>query len=149
LLKTSSTGTIFTFSGSLLTITTSRFFAERCLRMAAFTSARVSLAYWARDVTALDLTPRLDWTQNVVAATIAGTKPKLTSFYDGGDWDNLPASPLDAAMQGFLQYQPNHTAAPFARKLVQGLGQTPASSGTVTDYRSSFPLSYFGQAAPF
>ncbi len=101
------------------------------------------------DVTGLDLIPRLDWTQNVVPATIEGTKPNLTSFYDGGDWDNLPASPLDAAMQGFLQYQPSHANAPFARKLIQELGQTPVSSGTVTDYRSSFPLSYFGQASPF
>lgn len=102
-----------------------------------------------RDVTGLDLTPRLDWTQNVVAATVHGTKPNLTSFYDGGDWDNLPAFPLDAAMQGFLQYQPNHPSAPFARKLVTELGETPASSGSITDYRSTFPLSYFGQAAPF
>jgi hypothetical protein len=102
-----------------------------------------------RDVTALDLTPRLDWTQNVVAATIHGTKPNLTSFYDGGDWDNLPAYPLNAGMQGFLQYQPAHATAPFARKLVQELGETPVSTGTVTDYRNSFGLSYFGQGAPF
>jgi hypothetical protein len=81
--------------------------------------------------------PRLDWTHNVVPATIHATKPNLTTFYDGGDWSNLPAYPLEAAMQGFLQYQPSHAMAPFARKLVQELGQTPASSGTVTDYRNS------------
>lgn len=102
-----------------------------------------------RDVTGLDLIARLDWTNTVVPATIHGTKPDLQTFYDGGDWDDLPATPLDAAMQAFLQYQPNHTNAPFARKLVQELGQTPASPGTVTDYRNAYGLSFFGQAAPF
>lgn len=102
-----------------------------------------------RDVTGLDLIARLDWTRNLAAATIHGTKPDLDTFYDGGDWDGLPAVPLDAAMQAFLQYQPDHPTAPFARKLVQELGQMPASPGTVTDYRNSYPLSYFGQGSPF
>jgi len=102
-----------------------------------------------RDVTSLDLIPLLDWTTNVVPATIHATKPDLTTFYDGGDWDELPAYPLEVAMQAFLQYQPDHADAPFARKLIEELGETPASSGTVTDYRTSFPLSYFGQASPF
>jgi len=102
-----------------------------------------------RDVTGLDLAPRLDWTQNVVPATIHGTKPNLTTFYDGGDWNTLPAYPLNAAMQGFLRFQPAHANAPFARKLIEELGETPASGGTVTDYRNSLPLSYFGQGSPF
>jgi hypothetical protein len=102
-----------------------------------------------RDVTALDLVPLLDWTTNVVPATIHATKPDLMTFYDGGDWDELPAYPLEVAMQAFLQYQPDHADAPFARKLIEELGEIPASSGTVTDYRASFPLSYFGQASPF
>ncbi|HEX7150273.1 MAG TPA: right-handed parallel beta-helix repeat-containing protein [Thermoanaerobaculia bacterium] len=100
-----------------------------------------------QDVTGLDLAPRLDWTHNVVAATVHGTKPNLTMFYDGGDWSNLPAYPLSAAMEGFVTYQPAHATAPFARKLLEELGETP--SGTVTDYRTTFPLSYFGQGSPF
>jgi hypothetical protein len=102
-----------------------------------------------RDVTGVDLLARLDWTNNVVPATIHATKPNLQTFYDGGDWDDLPAPPLDSAMQAFLQFQPNHANAPFARKLIQELGETPASAGTTTDYRLSYPLSFFGQSAPF
>lgn len=102
-----------------------------------------------RDITGLDLASRLDWTNHVVPATIHGTKPDLATFYDGGDWDELPAAPLIVGMQGFLQHQPDHANAPFARKLVEESGETPASSGTVTDYRASFPLSYFGHGSPF
>lgn len=102
-----------------------------------------------RDLTALDLASRLDWTRNVVPATIHATKPDLATFYDGGDWDEMPAVPLIVGMQGFLQYQSAHSNAPFARKLVEESGGTPASSGPVTDYRLTFPLSYFGQGSPF
>lgn len=102
-----------------------------------------------RDVTGLDLAPRLDWTENVVPATIHATKPNLTMFYDGGDWSDLPAYPLVSGMQGFLRHQPQHSQAPFARKLVQELGETPASNGPVLDYRNAFALSYFGQGSPF
>ncbi len=102
-----------------------------------------------KSLTGLDLTPRLDWTGNVVPATIHATKPDIATFYDGGDWDDLPATPIIDGMQGFLTYQPNHTTAPYARKLVTESGQTPASSGTVTDYRPVYPLSYFGQGCPF
>src|SRR6185436_14543965 len=56
-----------------------------------------------RDVTGLDLLSRLDWTNNVVPATVHGTKADLHTFYDGGDWDDLPADPLIDAMQAFLQ----------------------------------------------
>ncbi len=98
-----------------------------------------------RDVTGLDLMARLEWTAKVVPATIHGTKPDLKSFYDGGDWDSLPAEPLDAAMRAFVQYQPANPSAPFARKLLQELGES--APGTVTDYRASYPLSYFGQVA--
>lgn len=102
-----------------------------------------------RDVTGLDLIPLLDWTTNVVPATIHATKPDLSTFYDGGDWDELPAVPLETAMQAFLQYQPDHPDAPFARKLIEEMEETPASTGTITDYRDSFALSYLGQASPF
>ncbi|MBI2212133.1 MAG: heparinase II/III family protein [Acidobacteria bacterium] len=100
-------------------------------------------------ITGLDLASPLDWTTNVVPATIHATKPDLQSFYDGGDWDELPASPLITGMQGFLKYQEEHADAPFARKLVEEAGEVPVSSGTVTDYRASFPLSYFAQGSPF
>ena len=101
------------------------------------------------DLTGVDLAARLDWTQNVVPATVHGTKPNLVTFHDGGDWNVLPAYPLNTAMQGFLEYLPGHANAPFARKLVEELGETPASAGPVTDYRNSYALSYFGQGAPF
>ena len=102
-----------------------------------------------RDITGLDLATRLDWTNNVVPATVHGTKPDLETFYDGGDWDEMPAAPLIDGMQGFLRYQASHPSAPFARKLVEESGETPASSGTVTDYRATFPLSWFGAGSPF
>jgi len=111
------------------------------------TSDILELMSLYRDVTGVDLLARLDWTNNVVPATIHATKPDLQSFYDGGDWDDLPAYPLESAMQAFLQYQPDHPTAPFARKLLQELGGAPG--GTITDYRTTFPLAYFGQAAPF
>jgi len=101
------------------------------------------------DLTGLELTSRLDWTSNVVPATVHATKPDLATFYDGGDWDDLPATPIIDGMQGFLTYQPNHPAAPYARQLVTESGQTPASTGTVMDYRTAYPLSYFGQGCPF
>ncbi len=102
-----------------------------------------------RDLTALDLASRLDWTRNVVPATIHATKPDLATFYDGGDWDEMPAVPLIVGMQGFLQHQSTHANAPFARKLVEESGETPASSGPVTDYRLTYSLSCSGQGSPF
>ena len=97
---------------------------------------------WKR-LTAEDLASQLAWTSNLVPATIHGTKPDRRTFYDGGDWNELPATPLLPAMKSFVQYQPNHPMAPFARQLLAD-GGSPVSGATL-DYKSggtAMPLSY-------
>src|SRR5262249_44354665 len=97
---------------------------------------------WKR-LTAEDLAAQLAWTSNVVTATIHGTKPDRKTFYDGGDWNELPAVPLITAMQAFIAYLPDHAMAPYARQLLADLGVSV--SGTQLDYKSgstAFPLSY-------
>ena len=66
-----------------------------------------------------DLVPQLAWTANLVPATIHGTKPDRATFYDGGDWNELPATPLEGSMRAFVKYQPDHPMAPFARYRIQ------------------------------
>ena len=93
-----------------------------------------------------DLAPQLEWTANLVPATIHGTKPDRVTFYDGGDWNTLPATPLESSMQAFVKYLPNHPMAPYARQLLTDIG-SPAI-GTTTDYKSggtAFPLSYLAK----
>src|SRR5262249_33932917 len=88
---------------------------------------------WKR-LTAEDLASPLAWTSNVVSATIHGTKPDRATFYDGGDWNDLPAVPLVSAMQAFVNYQPDQAMAPYARQLLADVGS--AVSGTTLDYKS-------------
>jgi hypothetical protein len=93
-----------------------------------------------------DLAPQLEWTSNLVPATIHGTKPDRATFYDGGDWNDLPATPLSGSMQAFVKYLPNHPMAPYARQLLSDVG-SPVS-GTMTDYKAgagAFPLSYLAK----
>ncbi|HEX6834413.1 MAG TPA: hypothetical protein VF132_12830 [Rudaea sp.] len=102
----------------------------------------------ASDGAAEDLPPQLEWTANLVPATIHGTKPDRATFYDGGDWNDLPATPLEGSMLAFLKYQPNHPMAPFARQLLTDIG-SPVS-GALTDYKSgagAFPLSYLAKTS--
>ena len=90
-----------------------------------------------------DLAPQLEWTANLVPATIHGTKPDRATFYDGGDWTDLPATPLVASMKAFVKYLPNHAMAPYARQLLSDVG-SPVD-GPMIDYKSGagmFPLSY-------
>src|SRR6185295_4902277 len=97
----------------------------------------------ALDGASEDLASQLEWTTNLVPATIHGTKPDRVTFYDGGDWNQLPATPLVASMQAFLKYQPNHPMAPYARQLLDDVGYPV--SGLTTDYKvgpTAFPLSY-------
>ena len=97
---------------------------------------------WKR-LTGDDMAARLAWTANVVRASIHGTKPDRLTFYDGGDWNELPAVPLLPAMQAFVQYQPNHAMAPYARQLLAD-GGSPVP-GTMLDYKAgatAFPFSY-------
>jgi len=90
-----------------------------------------------------DLAPQLEWTANLVPATIHGTKPDRVTFYDGGDWNVLPATPLESSMQAFIKYLPTHPMVPYARQLLADVGSPVA--GPKTDYKSggtAFPLSY-------
>ena len=98
------------------------------------------------DGNAEDLAPQLEWTANLVPATIHGTKPDRATFYDGGDWNDLPATPLVGSMMAFVKYLPNHPMAPYARQLLSDVGSPVA--GAMTDYKSGpgvFPLSYLAK----
>jgi len=93
-----------------------------------------------------DLAPQLEWTDNLVRATVHGTKPDRVTFYDGGDWNDLPATPLENSMLAFVKYLPNHATAPYARQLLADIGAPVA--GAKTDYKSGagvYPLSYLAK----
>ncbi len=95
------------------------------------------------DGTPEDLAPQLAWTDHLVPATFHGTKPDRVTFYDGGDWNELPATPLTLSMRAFARYQPDHPMTPYARQLLADVGDPIA--GTRLDYKSGatqFPLSY-------
>lgn len=103
-----------------------------------------------KDLTGTDLLSKLDWTANFIPAVIHGTKPDGVSFYDGGDWDPLPATPLIGGLQGFLAYLPDHPMAPYARQLIKNAGGKPVPPGPLKDYKADFPLDYFAKVSgPF
>jgi len=98
---------------------------------------------WANQM-GTDLAGMLDWSNNLIAATIHATKPDL-HYYDGGDWSTLPAIPPTTMLQSWVQFQPNHRMTPFARQLLSDLGSPSPIAGTTTSYKSganTFPLSY-------
>ena len=99
-------------------------------------------SFW-RDLTGHDLLPTLSWTDHLIPANIYGTKPDRATFYDGGDWSDVmpPAAPFEIG-QSFLTYLPNHAQAPYARQWLADLGHPSSDGGTVTDYKSTFPLTY-------
>lgn len=100
----------------------------------------------ASDGAAEDLAPQLEWTANLVPATIHGTKPDRATFYDGGDWNELPATPLRDSMLAFVKYLPNHPMAPYARQLLSDIGEPVP--GPMSDYKSgdtAFALSYLAE----
>jgi hypothetical protein len=99
-----------------------------------------------KDLTGQDLLSQLEWTSNIIPATIHGTKPDRVTFYDGGDWSDLPAVPLTGLVNSFLTYLPNHAMAPYARQLLQDMGQT-VPPGPVTDYKTLFPPAYFAKVS--
>ena len=93
-----------------------------------------------------DLAPQLEWTANLVPAIIHGTKPDRVTFYDGGDWNELPATPLIGSMQAFVRYLPTFATAPYARQFLADVGDPV--TGTTSDYKSgatAFPLSYLAK----
>lgn len=99
-----------------------------------------------KDLTGKDLLSQLEWTSNIVPATIHATQPDRKTFYDGGDWSDLPATPLTGLLTGFLTYLPDHPMAPYARQLLKDVGET-VPEGTVKDYKQSSPLSYFAKVS--
>ncbi len=93
-----------------------------------------------------DLAPQLEWTSNLVPAIIHGTKPDRVTFYDGGDWNELPATPLVGSMQAFVRYLPTFATAPYARQFLADEGEPVA--GATSDYKTgatAFPLSYLAK----
>ena len=99
-----------------------------------------------KDLTGQDLLSQLEWTSNIIPATIHGTKPDRATFYDGGDWSDLPAVPLTGLVNSFLTYLPGHPMAPYARQLLTDLGET-VPSGSVADYKTVFPPAYFAKVS--
>jgi hypothetical protein len=99
-----------------------------------------------RGLTGQDLLSQLAWTSAIIPATIHATKPDRKTFYDGGDWDDLPAVPLADLVNSFLTYLPDHPMAPYGRQLLTDMGQTPPS-GAKTDYKTSFPTAYFAKVS--
>ena len=99
------------------------------------------------DGTPEDLAPQLQWTANLVPATIHGTKPDRVTFYDGGDWNDLPATPLVGSMQAFIKYLPNHPMAPYRAPVARRYRFTGFGHGDgLQDRRLCvFPLSYLAQ----
>jgi len=93
-----------------------------------------------------DLAPQLEWTANLTRAIVHGTKPDRVTFYDGGDWNDLPATPLIGSMQAFVRYLPTNAMAPYARQFLADVGDPV--TGATSDYKSgatAFPLSYLAK----
>jgi hypothetical protein len=98
-------------------------------------------------LTGTDLLSKLEWTSNIIPATIHGTKPDRKTFYDGGDWSDLPATPLTGLVNAFLTYLPNHAMAPYARQLNKDIGSPDSFPGTLKDYKTDFPPAYMAKVS--
>jgi hypothetical protein len=100
-----------------------------------------------QSLTGTDMLSKLEWTSAIIPATIHGTKPDRKTFYDGGDWSDLPATPLTGLVTAFLTYLPNHAMAPYARQFMKDVGSSDTFPGTTKDYKADFPLSYFAKVS--
>lgn len=100
-----------------------------------------SMCVW-RDNGGEDLVSSSKWISNVIPAVIHGTKPDRVTFYDGGDWSNLPARPLYSAINSIIRYIPNHPNNAFGRQLLLDAGQ-PVPAGDVKDYKATYEPHYF------
>ncbi len=95
-----------------------------------------------KDVTGTDLLGQTEWTDNMIRASIHGTKPDRKTFYDGGDWDPYPARPMTDMINTYLIDLPNNAMAPYARQYLKDLNYSPIPAGATKDYKTDFPLSY-------
>lgn len=98
-----------------------------------------------QSLTGKDLLSRLEWTTSIIPATIHGTKSDRKTFYDGGDWSDLPATPLTGLVTAFLTYLPNHAMAPYARQFLTDIGSVDSFPGATKDYKTDFPPSYLAK----
>jgi hypothetical protein len=95
-----------------------------------------------KDITGTDLLAQTEWTDNMIRASIHGTKPDRKTFYDGGDWDDLPAEPMTGMINTYLIHLPDNAMAPYARQYLKDLNYSPSPLGATKDYKTDFPLSY-------
>jgi hypothetical protein len=100
-----------------------------------------------QSLTGTDLLSKLEWTSTIIPATIHGTKPDRTTFYDGGDWSDLPATPLTGLVTAFLTYLPNHAMAPYARQFLTDIGPVDSFPGATKDYKADFPPAYLAKVS--
>jgi len=100
-----------------------------------------------KEITGTDLLAQTSWTGNMITASIHGTKPDHKTFYDGGDWTDLPATPMTGMIATFLTYLPDHAMAPYARQYLKDLKYSPAPVGATKDYKTDFPLSYLAETS--
>lgn len=100
-----------------------------------------------KSLTGADLLSKLEWTSNIIPATIHGTKPDRKTFYDGGDWSDLPATPLTGLVDAFLTYLPNHAMAPYARQFLNDVGFADSFPGPTKDYKTDFQPAYLAKVS--
>jgi len=98
-----------------------------------------------KQLTGQDIVSSLAVVRSFVPATIHGTKPDRATFYDGGDWDSMPARPLTAALRSFIKNLPAHPMAAYARHFLREGGERPP--GEAKDYTKELPPHHW--ANPF
>lgn len=107
----------------------------------------ITLMSLYKDVTGTDYLAQTEWTDNMIRASIHGTKPDRKTFNDDGDWTNMPAYPMTDMINAYLNYLPNNTMAPYARQYLTDINYSPKPVGTAKDYKTDFPLSYLAKVS--
>ncbi|GHN00577.1 hypothetical protein WSM22_20660 [Cytophagales bacterium WSM2-2] len=106
----------------------------------------ITLMSLYKDVTGTDYLAQTEWTDNMIRATIHGTKPDLTTFSDEGDWSNTTYI-MSGMISTYLTYLPNNTMAPYARQYLTDVNFTPKPVGATKNYKTDFPLSYLAKVS--
>lgn len=97
-----------------------------------------------KELASEELLPQLKFFDNLIPTLIQATKPDRKTFYDGGDWTDLPATPLRGAAEAFVRYRPDHPMASYARQYLKDLGDKMVT-GSMKDYTKDFPTAYFAE----